>query len=92
MRLRYTKLGSASGQAFFGPLGERTNEILDQFTSDQLATILRLVGAVAESMHSTWRIWRAAACSVQRQENLGSVRDKALFRTDAGFSLTAPGL
>ena len=51
VHLRYTDQGKATGLAFFGPLGQRTDAILDQFTGEQLEVILRFISAVADSMH-----------------------------------------
>jgi DNA-binding MarR family transcriptional regulator len=48
VRLRFTDHGMATGLAFFGPLGARTEEVIDQFGDDELEVILRfLTGAVA---------------------------------------------
>jgi hypothetical protein len=41
----------ATGMAFFGPPGERTNAILDEFTPGELAVIQRFITAAAAAMH-----------------------------------------
>jgi hypothetical protein len=41
----------ATGMAFFGPLGERTYAILDEFTAGELSVIQRFVTAAAASMN-----------------------------------------
>jgi len=51
VHLRYTEQGMATGMAFFGPLGERTHAILDEFTAEELSVIERFVTAAAASMH-----------------------------------------
>jgi DNA-binding MarR family transcriptional regulator len=51
VHLRYTRQGMATGLAFFGPLGERTNTIMDQFTEDELAVIAQFLSTLAESLH-----------------------------------------
>jgi DNA-binding MarR family transcriptional regulator len=51
VHLRYTEQGMATGVAFFGPLGERTGRILEQFSEAELATIHRFITGAAESIH-----------------------------------------
>ena len=51
VHLRYTDQGRATGQAFFGSLGERANAVLDQFGGDELAVIERFMAAMADSVH-----------------------------------------
>ena len=51
VHLRYTDQGMATGLAFFGPLGERTYAVLDQFTGEQADVILRFLNAAADSLH-----------------------------------------
>ena len=41
----------ATGIAFFGPLAERTDAVLDQFSPQELATIQRFTVAIADSVH-----------------------------------------
>ena len=41
----------ATGMAAFGPLGERTHAILDEFTAEELSVIRRFVTAAAASRH-----------------------------------------
>jgi DNA-binding MarR family transcriptional regulator len=50
VHLHYTDQGIATGLAFFGPLGARTEEVIDQFDDDELEVIVRfLTGAVAST-------------------------------------------
>jgi DNA-binding MarR family transcriptional regulator len=51
VHLRYTDRGRATGMAFFGSLGGRANTILDGFSHDDLETILRFIGAMADAVH-----------------------------------------
>jgi DNA-binding MarR family transcriptional regulator len=51
VHLRYTEQGWATGLAFFGPLGERTNEVMDRFTDAELEIVRRFVQAAADSIH-----------------------------------------
>jgi DNA-binding MarR family transcriptional regulator len=50
--LRYTDHGMATGRAFFGPLGDLTNAVLDGFSSEELSIIHRFVTAAAEALHT----------------------------------------
>jgi DNA-binding MarR family transcriptional regulator len=52
VHLRYTEAGQATALAFFGPLGERTEAIMDQFSPDELDVIARFMTAVSDSMHA----------------------------------------
>lgn len=47
VHLRYTAQGQAMGVRFFGPLGEHTERIMDQFTHDELRTVARFLDATA---------------------------------------------
>jgi len=51
VHLRYTAKGMATGIAFFGPLGSRTEAVLEQFTDEQLAVIQRFITEAAASLH-----------------------------------------
>jgi len=50
VHLRYTEHGMAVGTAFFGPLGERTDRVMDQFSPEDLLVVLRFLTAIAEQM------------------------------------------
>ena len=50
VHLRFTEQGMATGWAFFGPLGARTEEVIDQFDDDELEIILRFLTGAAASM------------------------------------------
>ena len=41
----------ATGLAFFGSLGERTNALLDQFSDEELQVIQRFLTAAADTLH-----------------------------------------
>jgi len=49
VHLRFTDQGMATGLAFFGSLGDRTNAILDQFSHDELLVIDRFITAMADA-------------------------------------------
>jgi len=50
VHLHYTDQGMATGLAFFGPLGARTEEVIDQFDDDELEVIERFLTGAAVSM------------------------------------------
>ena len=50
VHLRYTDQGMATGQAFFGSLGDRANSILGRFSPDELKIIHKFISAMADSM------------------------------------------
>jgi DNA-binding MarR family transcriptional regulator len=50
VRLRFTEQGMATGVAFFGPLGARTEEVIDEFTGEELDVIVRFLTGAAASM------------------------------------------
>ena len=50
VHLRYTKQGMATGLAFFGSLGQRTNALLDQLSAGELKIIKKFISAMADSM------------------------------------------
>ncbi len=51
VHLRYTEQGMATGMAFFGPLGQRTEAVIDQFDENERAVIARFLEAAAASLH-----------------------------------------
>lgn len=51
VHLRYTDQGMATGLAFFGPLAQRTDAVLDHFSPPELAIIQRFSAAMADSVH-----------------------------------------
>jgi DNA-binding MarR family transcriptional regulator len=51
VHLRYTEQGMATGMAFFGSLGQRTNALLDQFSDEELEVIQRFLSAAADALH-----------------------------------------
>ena len=51
VHLRYTKQGKATGLAFFGSLGQRTNALLDQLSAEELQVIERFLTAAADALH-----------------------------------------
>lgn len=51
VHLRYTDQGMATGLAFFGSLGERTNALLDGLSEDELRVIQRFLTAAADALH-----------------------------------------
>jgi len=51
VHLRYTEQGMATGLAFFGSLGERTNALLDQFSDEELQVIQRFLAGAADALH-----------------------------------------
>jgi DNA-binding MarR family transcriptional regulator len=50
VHLRYTEAGQATALAFFGPLGERTEAVMDQFDDDELAVVARFMASAAAAM------------------------------------------
>lgn len=50
VHLRYTDQGMRTGLAFFGPLAERTQSVIDRFSTAEQDIILRFVSGAAESM------------------------------------------
>ncbi|WP_063797394.1 MarR family winged helix-turn-helix transcriptional regulator [Streptomyces sp. AS58] len=50
VRLRYKDEGMRTALAFFGPLDESTNAILDQFNASELDVIARFTDAIAQAM------------------------------------------
>jgi len=50
VHLRFTEHGMATGLAFFGPLGARTEEVIDQFDDDELDIVVRFLTGAAASM------------------------------------------
>lgn len=55
VHLRYTEQGRATGVAFFGSLGERTNALLDQFSAAELQVIQRFLTGAADALHDQVR-------------------------------------
>ena len=51
VHLYYTDQGRATGLAFFGSLGVRTNALLDQFSDDDLQIIRRFLTSAADTLH-----------------------------------------
>lgn len=51
VHLRHTERGMATGIQFFGPLGDRTNAVLDQFSDRELEVIERFAVACADALH-----------------------------------------
>lgn len=51
VHLQQTEQGVATGVAFFGPLGRRTDVVLDQFTEQELAIVERFMTAAAAALH-----------------------------------------
>ena len=51
VHLRYTQQGMATGMAFFGSLGQRTNALIDQFSDEELEVIQRFLSAAADALH-----------------------------------------
>lgn len=49
VHLRYTEQGMATGIAFFGPLGNDTEELMDQLTPNELATVAHFIDAMVTS-------------------------------------------
>ena len=52
VHLRYTEQGMGTAMAFFGPLGQRTQAVIDQFSPAEQDIILRFITGAAESMKS----------------------------------------
>ncbi len=50
VHLHYTEQGMATGMAFFGPLGQRANAVLDKFSDHELEVIARFAEAYAEAL------------------------------------------
>jgi DNA-binding MarR family transcriptional regulator len=51
VHLRYTDQGMATGLAFFGPLGDLTHAVMNDFDPIELATIARFLTAAAAALH-----------------------------------------
>ncbi|MFI2712503.1 MarR family winged helix-turn-helix transcriptional regulator [Micromonospora sp. NPDC018662] len=50
--LHYADRGATLAQSFFGPLGRRTDEVMDRFTDDELAVVHRFMGEMVHSMRA----------------------------------------
>jgi DNA-binding MarR family transcriptional regulator len=50
VHLRYTEQGMGTAMAFFGPLGQRTRAVIDQFTPAEQEVILRFLTGAANSV------------------------------------------
>lgn len=46
VRLHYDPAGVALARGFFGPLGERSDEVMDRFTVEELKTVARFLEAM----------------------------------------------
>lgn len=51
IHLRYAERGARVAVEFFGPLGRRTDAVLDRFSDEELAVVHRFLRLVADSMH-----------------------------------------
>ena len=51
VHLHYTDRGMTTAQAFFAPLGARTQAVIDDFDDAELLTIGRFLDAAAEALH-----------------------------------------
>jgi DNA-binding MarR family transcriptional regulator len=61
VHLRYTDQGMATGLAFFGPLGARTEDVIDRFDDDELEVIVRFLSGAAASMREHLDLVRSQA-------------------------------
>lgn len=50
VHLRYTDSGMATAMAFFGPLGARTQAVIDRFTPAEQDVVLRFLDATADAV------------------------------------------
>jgi DNA-binding MarR family transcriptional regulator len=51
VHLHHTDQGSAAAMAFFGPLAQAVDAVLDQFDDAQLETVRRFITGTAQAMH-----------------------------------------
>ncbi|MFI7589653.1 MarR family winged helix-turn-helix transcriptional regulator [Spongisporangium articulatum] len=51
VHLRYTEEGMATGVAFFGPLGDRTQDVLSGFSPQEVEVVARFLTAIADTVH-----------------------------------------
>jgi DNA-binding MarR family transcriptional regulator len=51
VHLHYTTAASALGRDFFGPLGERSRRVYEQFTDEELATVGRFLDLMNTAMY-----------------------------------------
>ena len=50
IRLHYDPAGLALAHDFFGPLGERSRQVMDGFTPEELATVARFLRAINDTL------------------------------------------
>ncbi|MFC3500323.1 MarR family winged helix-turn-helix transcriptional regulator [Micromonospora krabiensis] len=50
--LHYADRGASLAQSFFGPLGRRTDQVMDRFTDDELAVVHRFMAEMVRSMRA----------------------------------------
>ncbi len=50
VRLRYDPAGLVLAQGFFGPLGQRGKQVMDDFTPGEIATVARFLRAMTETV------------------------------------------
>ncbi|MFI5937986.1 MarR family winged helix-turn-helix transcriptional regulator [Actinoplanes sp. NPDC051494] len=52
VHLRYGEPGKALAVAFFGPLGRRTDEVMRDFTDEDLATVRRFLAGMGDALEA----------------------------------------
>jgi DNA-binding MarR family transcriptional regulator len=52
VHLRHTQQGRATALRFFGPLGDRTERVMDGFTAAELTVVARFLAAAADATHA----------------------------------------
>ena len=50
--LHYADRGATLAQSFFGPLGRRTDEVMERFSDDELAVVHRFMAEMVHSMRT----------------------------------------
>ncbi len=60
MHLHTTDAAMAVAGAFFGPLGRRSDEVMAQFSGDELAAVLRFLTGMGEAFSEVEQAHRAA--------------------------------
>ncbi|GAA2482082.1 MarR family winged helix-turn-helix transcriptional regulator [Winogradskya humida] len=52
VHLRYGEPGMALARTFFGPLGQRTDQVMKDFTDDELATVQRFLAGMDDALRA----------------------------------------
>jgi DNA-binding MarR family transcriptional regulator len=56
VQLHYTEQGMATGQQYFGPLGQRMHAVMDGFSAEELEVVSRFMLAAADALNEHLRV------------------------------------